>query len=95
MNKNKGVKLEICKVCVKRKFNPKKGIVCSITDSKPTFLDNCSDYEVDKIAYSKANSKGMPNIYNGISEGIKNETKDMSKGRVAFNLFRLIISFFR
>jgi hypothetical protein len=88
-------KLQVCKVCLKRTFESSKGIVCSLTNEKPNFVNDCDDYDVDEIANNKMNSKGMPSIYKGITEGVKNETEDMSKGRVAFNLLRFIISFFR
>jgi hypothetical protein len=41
-------KLDFCKKCKKRKFDSKLGIVCSLTNEKPTFEDNCPDFESDE-----------------------------------------------
>lgn len=39
--------LELCKKCVKRTFTSELGIVCSLTNDKPTFENSCMDYEKD------------------------------------------------
>ena len=41
-------KLDFCKRCKKRKYDTKQGIVCSLTNEKPTFEDNCADFERDE-----------------------------------------------
>lgn len=41
-------KLDFCKKCKKRKFDLKQGIVCGLTNEKPTFEDNCPDFESDE-----------------------------------------------
>ncbi len=40
--------LEFCSVCTKRNFNPKMGIICSITNEKATFDGICTDYNEDE-----------------------------------------------
>lgn len=40
--------LKFCTVCTKRKFDVKKGIICSLIDDIPTFDHNCKDYKEDK-----------------------------------------------
>lgn len=42
--------LKSCQVCTKRKFNPETGIVCGLTGGKPSFGDNCPDFDEDKEA---------------------------------------------
>ena len=37
-------KLEKCKTCQNRKFRPDCGIVCGLTNEKPAFEDECSEY---------------------------------------------------
>lgn len=39
--------IEICKKCNKRNFDFKQGIVCGLTNEKPTFNDICPDFEKD------------------------------------------------
>ena len=50
-------KLAFCLQCQKGAFDPGRGVICSITNDKPTFEHSCNDYLVDavrsqKIAYS-------------------------------------------
>ncbi len=46
-------RLNICKTCKKKKFDPESGLLCSLTDRKPDFLMTCDDYEVDPIEKEK------------------------------------------
>lgn len=46
-------RLKFCKDCELRKFNSKIGLVCSLTDEKPNFIDSCGDYKLDEIAVKK------------------------------------------
>jgi hypothetical protein len=39
--------LEFCKKCVNKSFSSSQGIVCGLTDKKPTFLTTCPDFEKD------------------------------------------------
>lgn len=41
-------RLEFCSVCTKRAFNPKQGIVCSITNDVAAFDGTCADYVEDE-----------------------------------------------
>jgi hypothetical protein len=43
-------RLEFCAKCGNRKFDPKQGIVCGLTDMKPTFEMSCPDYVLDPKA---------------------------------------------
>lgn len=40
-------RLQFCRTCVKRGFNPEKGVVCSLTGEYADFDGECSDYELD------------------------------------------------
>ena len=41
-------KLELCEVCKKRQFDPSCGIVCGLTSAKPTFEDECADFDASE-----------------------------------------------
>ena len=41
-------KLDFCKKCKKRKFDTSQGIVCGLTNEKPTIDDNCPDFETNE-----------------------------------------------
>jgi predicted anti-sigma-YlaC factor YlaD len=40
--------LEFCSVCKNRTFNPKQGIICSLTNEVASFAGNCPDYLEDE-----------------------------------------------
>ncbi|KAB1065995.1 inorganic phosphate transporter [Salibacter halophilus] len=40
-------RLELCKKCLNRKFDTKTGVVCGLTDEKPTFDETCPDFKKD------------------------------------------------
>ncbi|MDT7830879.1 hypothetical protein RQM59_00720 [Flavobacteriaceae bacterium S356] len=39
--------LEFCKKCEKKTFNQSVGIICSLTNAKPNFIESCDDYVID------------------------------------------------
>lgn len=39
---------KICSVCKNRGFDPKRGILCSFTNDKPYFKENCSNFLLDE-----------------------------------------------
>ncbi len=39
-------RIKLCETCVNKKFDLKQGIVCGLTDEKPTFEVTCADYKV-------------------------------------------------
>ena len=45
--------LESCTACLKRKFNPQKGIVCSLTEEWADFERECEHYEEDVEASAR------------------------------------------
>ncbi len=40
--------LEYCKKCTKQKFDPRQGIICSLTNQKADFESECEHFEIDK-----------------------------------------------
>jgi hypothetical protein len=54
-------KINICKKCRKRKFNLQTGVLCSLTNEKPTFEDSCPDFELDETIKEKQWAKLRPN----------------------------------
>jgi uncharacterized RDD family membrane protein YckC len=41
---NDEYRLGYCKVCDNKKFDPERGLVCGLTDAKPTFAESCESY---------------------------------------------------
>ncbi|MCX2678972.1 hypothetical protein OOZ15_03380 [Galbibacter sp. EGI 63066] len=67
--------LAFCKKCEKRKFDSKTGIVCSLTDRKPDFQNECSDFSLDikqanKIATRSEGSSGKVKTWGYIAAAI-------------------------
>ncbi|NOQ70794.1 MAG: hypothetical protein GQ574_02265 [Crocinitomix sp.] len=74
--------LEICNICVKRSFDIKKGVTCSLTGEYATYNESeCPDFDLDQPAldnkenrerYRKDNQEGaLPNFFSDF--GIKSE----------------------
>ena len=40
-------KLKVCSICKNRKHSIKEGLVCSKTGAKPSFADECPDFDID------------------------------------------------
>lgn len=51
------LQFKYCEKCKNRLFSPKKGLVCNLTDEKPTFTDTCPQFEVDEKAEKKLELK--------------------------------------
>ena len=43
-------RIKVCQVCTKKGFNTQVGIVCSLTEAKPEFIEFCDLYEEDAKA---------------------------------------------
>ena len=50
-------RLEYCKTCNKRGFNPNRGIICSLTNDIADFENSCQDYIIDGRIKGLANYK--------------------------------------
>lgn len=66
-------KLAICQNCKNRKFNSSVGIICGLTESKPTFEENCSNYSADEVAIARQSE-----INNRLDEREKQEKFEQS-----------------
>lgn len=53
--------IEYCKKCKKRKFDSNRGIICSLTEEKPNFIDNCGDFEKDETVKVYQGQELRPN----------------------------------
>ncbi|HWA34175.1 MAG TPA: hypothetical protein VG737_08605 [Cyclobacteriaceae bacterium] len=40
--------LQYCRICTNRKMNPAIGLVCSLTDQKPAFENQCPTFNIDQ-----------------------------------------------
>lgn len=70
--------LKFCAVCTKRSFNPKFGIVCSLTQEVASFEGSCPDYSED------AHEVNMQSLQ---KKELKSETnKQLNRGRIALFL---------
>ena len=50
-------KTKMCSICKNRKFSTKEGLICGNTEAKPTFLDNCQDFDLDIVAHERQKKK--------------------------------------
>ena len=46
-------KLDFCKKCENRSSDLKLGIVCSLTNAKPDFVESCKDFKPDQAEVQK------------------------------------------
>lgn len=69
---NTGERINLCKVCKNRKFSMKKGIVCGLTDEKPSFGVSCDAYieDSDEIARNKRIEEECEHEDMGILESV-------------------------
>lgn len=63
--------LEYCKKCTKQKFDSKQGIICSLTNQKADFENECEHFEIDKAKI--------------VTETAKHETEKKSKVSFGFS----------
>jgi hypothetical protein len=48
-------RIKICKICKNKSVSDEKGIVCKLTNEKPTFEDECPDFKLDQAEISHLN----------------------------------------
>lgn len=53
--------LDYCKRCTERKFDPQQGTVCGLTMAKPTFEDQCVDFNQDPSVKAYQGAPLKPN----------------------------------
>lgn len=63
--KTKEERLEICSTCTKRKSNPEKGLICSLTNEEPIFDDECPTFEADSDQLQKPKDNNTPQSISG------------------------------
>ena len=66
-----------CQQCLKREFNPRNGVVCSLTHAKPTFEGKeCPDFDEDpKVDKERARQIGAATGRTEREERLKNEPR--------------------
>lgn len=65
--------LAFCKQCTHRKFEKSQGIICSLTNRKPDFHKNCSNYNQDEALKFKTAEESLQRderYYYGLIAGI-------------------------
>jgi hypothetical protein len=71
--------LAICQTCTNRKMDIEKGIICSLTTEKPTFIDNCNDFikdENEALIDNPNNEIEVSDIQYKVSEKTLNKLKE-------------------
>jgi Domain of unknown function (DUF4328) len=58
-------KIEICKTCSIRVFDKNQGIICGLTNAKPTFEESCPDFKKDESIKEIKKSALKPNDQRG------------------------------
>jgi hypothetical protein len=79
-------RLEFCKQCQKRKFDKSTGIVCSLTNAKPTFTDTCSHYLIDSSV-----EKQLARSNKDIGDFSVGESKPMSKWQIVLTVLLVLL----
>lgn len=69
---NRLEQVKICKTCENRGFDPRKGVICSLTNDIASFDDKCDAFQLDKSIESLQNYRHEQNIK---SKRLKNSKK--------------------
>ncbi len=73
--------LQYCQICQNRKFSAQQGIVCGLTDAKPSFEQECPDFNIDKAeAERKAAQEKEIEEQEEMSGGFAPEKAGIKKG---------------
>lgn len=75
--------LEFCKKCTNRKFDPKQGLICSITEKQAEFEDSCENYELDAFVEKSNNQEGLEVEGDGVYR-VEKETIEKLKSHQDF-----------
>ena len=69
--------LVFCKKCLNRKFDPKQGVICKITDERADFEDECKDFDHDSSVKEVAPEEVRTNteIISELSDDIKDKLR--------------------
>ncbi len=74
MNREK--QIEYCKNCTKRLFDLNQGILCSLTNQKADFQDECGSFEIDKSKFPASSVKQSDEKKGRISYGFSPKQVD-------------------
>ena len=55
-------KIKKCKTCKNHKWNESRGILCGLTNLKPTFEEDCESYIADEVAIAKTKQSLLDKI---------------------------------
>jgi hypothetical protein len=72
--------LKFCRVCNNRKFNPELGVVCSLTQAKPSFEGNCATFSLDKPEAERLLKLEQEAKAEDITQGSSPEAAGIRKG---------------
>ena len=70
--------LEFCKKCLNRKFDPKQGLICNLTEKIADFEETCSNFKLDETVLDKVienNEISSEDIISGLDEKVKAKLK--------------------
>jgi len=75
---------ELCKQCVNQKFTMEKGMVCSLTNEKASFIETCKDFIEDPVAKRQFEEKKLQTeIYEIEEESLGLSTFGIKNGVIA------------
>jgi len=41
-------RIKVCEICTNRGMNPRVGLICKLTEERPTFINSCETFERDE-----------------------------------------------
>ncbi|MGJ3233491.1 toxin-antitoxin system YwqK family antitoxin [Marivirga sp.] len=67
--------LQFCKKCINRKMDMQQGLICSLTNEKANFKDNCEDFQIDESVKEEIPvvNRSATELIAELPEDIKNE----------------------
>jgi hypothetical protein len=77
-----------CQQCLKREFNPKNGVVCSLTHAKPAFEGKaCPDFDEDsKVDKERARQIGAATYRTDKEKALKNAPRQPITAKMVFTV---------
>jgi len=82
-------KIELCKKCVNRSFDSSQGIVCGLTNAKPTFQMTCQEFVKDVAEEKKLNERAA--LENASYDYVTEEESPMSVWKIILNVIVFIL----
>lgn len=86
-------RLQYCRACNNRRMNPAIGLVCSLTEEKPTFEDQCADFDLDAAEAQRISALEQEAAHEEATEGgfFAMEQKGIQKGAMG-GVIMIVIS---